>query len=762
MNIINTLLGIPLGYLMYFCQLLVRSYGASIILFTFLTKLLMFPLSLSSQKNALIMVKIQPALEDIKQRNRGNSALIVEEQRALYRQEGYSTLKSLLPLLVQIPLILGLINVIYNPLQHLLHLDSGAIGLLLQKTAGLLGTTAAQMGTGGQLKVMETVQASPHLFTGMEGVQAILGMDTWFLGVNLTHLPQAGSVTLAYPVLSGLSALALAAYQNKYYILQQTQGPLRKWATAAFLVAFSSLFAAILPTGIGLYWITGNLLSIPVLAASNRIHDPRPYWPDQARLAKARPGKEERRAARRLKAEKSRRQRLDKKRFASRTGKRLVFYSEGSGFYKYFAGFIDYILEHSNLVIHYVTSDYHDRIFQHPNPRIESYYIGPLALIQFMMRMDADLVAMTTPDLESFHIKRSLVRKDVEYVYIDHGMASFHLMYRKGALDHFDTIFCYGPNNMEEVRETEKLYGLPAKRLVKTGFPLLDSMLREVRELGEIRNQPRIILVAPSWQKDNILESCLEETLDPLLDTGYRIIVRPHPEFVKRFPAKIKAIQDRYADQPADRLEIQTDFSSNETVYTADLVITDWSSIAQEFSYATKKPSLFINTPMKILNPEYDRIPLVPLDISLRDQIGISVDPGQLDRLPGLVETLFREKDRYGEQIRTVVSRNIFDVGDGARGGGDYIIQRLEKKGEEKEGRNLSPDIDETREELDPDILKKLARHMDQLRQEGRLEDYLKQAFPAQDPVPMTRGGCLARLLREMEALANEEGGKQA
>ena len=55
--------------------------------------------------------------------------------------------------------------------------------------------------------------------------------------------------------------------------------------------------------------------------------------------------------------------------------------------------------------------------------------------------------------------------------------------------------------------------------------------------------QPRIILIAPSWQKDNILESCLEETLKPLLATGYRIVVRPHPEFVKRFPAKIRAIR---------------------------------------------------------------------------------------------------------------------------------------------------------------------------------------------------------------------------
>ena len=170
-------------------------------------------------------------------------------------------------------------------------------------------------------------------------------------------------------------------------------------------------------------------------------------------------------------------------------------------------------------------------------------------------------------------------------------MASFHLMYRKGALDHFDTIFCYGPSNIAEVRETEKRYGLPPKTLVKTGFPLLDSMLDRVQALGPVQNQPPVILIAPSWQKDNILELCLPETLDPLLAAGYRVIVRPHPEFVKRFPAKIQAIQDQYRDWEGDRLEIQTDFSSNKTVYTADLVITDWSSIAQEFSYATKKPS---------------------------------------------------------------------------------------------------------------------------------------------------------------------------
>ena len=224
-------------------------------------------------------------------------------------------------------------------------------------------------------------------------------------------------------------------------------------------------------------------------------------------------------------------------------------------------------------------------------------------------------------------------------------------MLKKGALDHYDTIFCYGPNHIQEIRETEKLYGLPAKKLVKTGYPLLSTLLENYEESEKVQNDPKIILIAPSWQKDNLFDYCLEETLRPLLNMNYKIIVRPHPEFIKRFPRKMQTIMETYAHEFGDNFSIETDFSSNKTVYTADLVITDWSSIAQEFSYTTKKPSLFINTPMKIMNPEYEKIPLIPLDISLRDEIGVSVDVDKLDTLPELVEALFTKQEWYREMF---------------------------------------------------------------------------------------------------------------
>ncbi len=745
MQLINTLFGIPLGYLMYLCYRLVGNYGLSIILFTFITKVIMFPLSLVSQRNSIAMVRMRPQLEEIRRRYAGNGAELAARQKELYRHERYSALKGILPLLIQIPIILGLIHVIYHPLQHILRLESSTIATLLEKTAILTGKTVTGLGTSAELAVLEAVKANTDFFHGMSGVNEILSIDISFLGVSMAELPAIASITVLYPIISGASAFLLATYQNKHNILQRAQGSMSRWVTTIILIAFSAFFAAILPCGVGLYWIAGNLLSIPVLKLCNMIYDPDKLVDELAHLEAPKMSREERREVRALQREKRRRQRIDVKRFNTTKGKRLVFYSESDGFYKYFEGYIDYILEHSDVVIHYVTSDFHDRVFSMNHSRIQAYYVGPIALIRVMMLMDAEVVVMTMPDLGKYHIKRSLVRKDIEYIYTDHGMTSLHLMLQENALDNFDTIFCYGPNHILEVREMERVYGLPPKTLVRTGFPLLDSMIKGAEAISDAVNDPKVILIAPSWQQDNILEYCLDETLRPLLGAGYHIVVRPHPEFIKRFPGKMKAIEERYKDDVGEFFEIQTSFASSETVYSADLVITDWSSIANEFSYATKKPSLFINTPMKVVNPNYEKIPLVPLDISLRDEIGISVDVEDLDTLPDVVRTLFDSADQYKEHIAEVVKENIFDVGNGARGGGQYIVDTLE-------GRAF-----ETKDALTCDELMLRCRHILEYGSRDEMERILSEPLSHDASIPITKGELILEVLEELEQAMNED-----
>lgn len=50
-----------------------------------------------------------------------------------------------------------------------------------------------------------------------------------------------------------------------------------------------------------------------------------------------------------------------------------------------------------------------------------------------MMKMDADVVVMTMPDIENYHIKRSYIRKDINYVYVPHGMDSLNMTMRTGS-----------------------------------------------------------------------------------------------------------------------------------------------------------------------------------------------------------------------------------------------------------------------------------------------------------------------------------------
>jgi len=65
-----------------------------------------------------------------------------------------------------------------------------------------------------------------------------------------------------------------------------------------------------------------------------------------------------------------------------------MFYSESSGFYKYYRGMIEELLENSDIVIHYVTSDPEDQVFQIRHERFKAYYIGEIKLITLMMKRD--------------------------------------------------------------------------------------------------------------------------------------------------------------------------------------------------------------------------------------------------------------------------------------------------------------------------------------------------------------------------------------
>ena len=53
MGLIGNILGTPLGYIMKLCYDVINNYGLAIIIFTLLTKVILFPISLMVQKNSI-------------------------------------------------------------------------------------------------------------------------------------------------------------------------------------------------------------------------------------------------------------------------------------------------------------------------------------------------------------------------------------------------------------------------------------------------------------------------------------------------------------------------------------------------------------------------------------------------------------------------------------------------------------------------------------------------------------------------------------
>jgi len=610
------------GYLMDWCYRLLPNWVAAIALFTLITKILLIPVSLWSNANGLKMVSIMPEINRIKARFYGDREKIDEAQAAMYKETGYHPLLTMVPLAIQIIILLGLIGVIHN--------------------------------------ITDTGMA-PEL--GLVPVSD--GGWSWLM-----------------PLAAGAAAVVLSLAQNRINPLQREQSRGEQLFTNGVSVGISLVLGAFVSVGVALYWIFSNLMTILVQLVCNAVMPPKKYV-DYTDLAESRKelAKLDSMGPTQTK-ELKKREKADYKRFFSVVNKKLVFYSESSGFYKYFQNIIEELLLRSNVTIHYITSDPDDQIFAlaERDPRIQPYYIGERRMITLFMKMDADIVCMTMPDMETYQYKRSYVRKDIEYVYIFHGMFSGLITLRKGALDHFDTLLTPTPGFEEEMRAWNRVNGLPDQKMVPCGYGVIDNMAAQYDAMEKVEHDPKTILIAPSWQEGNILDSCLQELCEPLLAAGYDVTVRPHPQYIRRYPQKLERLMNACAGYDADRFRFQTDFSSNETVFSSDLLVTDWSNIGYEYALATKKPVLFMNTPRKIVNEawtEEDVAKYAP-DDRIRSIIGFAVDPSDArEKGAAAVEYMMTHREEYGEILETVRRERLYHFGESGKYGAQYLLGRI-------------------------------------------------------------------------------------
>lgn len=115
-----------LGTILKFIFSIVGSYGISIILFTIFVKMILLPLTVKQTKSTFAMSEINPKIQDIQKKYKDKPEKANEEITKLYKESGVNPLAGCLPLLIQMPILMGLFYVFKNPVAHGVFADKAA------------------------------------------------------------------------------------------------------------------------------------------------------------------------------------------------------------------------------------------------------------------------------------------------------------------------------------------------------------------------------------------------------------------------------------------------------------------------------------------------------------------------------------------------------------------------------------------------------------------------------------------------------------
>lgn len=292
MQWIYSIIGTPLGWIMWLCYKITSNYGIALLLFTLIVRGALLPFAFKQQKSSAKMMAIKPQMDELQKKYANNREKQTEEMQKLYQKEGYNPLSGCLPMLIQMPILFGLIDVIYRPMKHILRLSKPIIDIIegIALEMGLVqsikGLNPAQIIAAN--KIRENI--TPWLEIGQENIDRILSLNLNFLGINLGLTPdktmffdiftkgQFNGLILV-PVLSGVSALAMSLIS-----LRTSSGQMEGAAAGAngsmkammlVMPLFSFFIAFNVPAGVGIYWFYSNLFAIAQSLILNKFYNPK-------------------------------------------------------------------------------------------------------------------------------------------------------------------------------------------------------------------------------------------------------------------------------------------------------------------------------------------------------------------------------------------------------------------------------------------------------------------------------------------------------
>ena len=231
-----------------------QNYGLSIIIFTILTKVLLFPITYKQSKTMDEMNKVAPLEKEIREKYKGNKEKMSEELMKVYEKHKINPMGGCLPLLIQIPIILAMFYIVKQPLTYIVQVPVDQLQEYAQEYLG------KEEVAENEIKSYEIQIANKYKLIDMK-----------FLGINFGDVPsnafsknaeeKASYFSLIVPILSLVLSIIQTKQSQKNSTMTDEQKEQQKTMNL-IMPLLSAYISYIMPLALGIYWLLGNVLQI--------------------------------------------------------------------------------------------------------------------------------------------------------------------------------------------------------------------------------------------------------------------------------------------------------------------------------------------------------------------------------------------------------------------------------------------------------------------------------------------------------------------
>ena len=329
----------------------------------------------------------------------------------------------------------------------------------------------------------------------------------------------------------------------------------------------------------------------------------------------------------------------------------------------------------------YMTASEDDPALKCDFKHVKAMFIGEgnkaFAKLNFLK---ANILFSTTPGLDVYQWKRS---KEVDYyVHIAHA-ANDITLYRMFGIDYYDAVLLSGDYQVSDIRKLEEIRNLPNKELKIVGIPYMDEMRKRVQKERIENNSEITVLLAPTWGPSGILSLYGEKMIDAILRTGYKLVIRPHPQSFKSEVEMIERLMKKYSDNP--NVSWNRDTDNFDILNKSSILVSDFSGVVFDFTLIFDKPIIYTN-------PD--------IDVSIYDAWWLDQPLWTQTALPRLGKQITDENiTKMDELIKEVLSSETYKKGreevrnetwqyvdQGAKNVTDYLLNKYDELQAKKGG----------------------------------------------------------------------------